>query len=66
MSMVRKLHSHTQQTSLRHREEKCRRLLIRYKNYQQVYTGGSKEDSKFGCAVKSGNHINMQRIPDDS
>ena len=26
----------------------------------------SKEDSKVGCAVRSGNHINMQRIPNDS
>ena len=43
-----------------------RRLQSRYKNYQQVYTDGSKEDSKVGCAVISGNHINMQRIPDDS
>ena len=43
-----------------------RRLQSRYKNYQQVYTYGSKEDSKVGCAVTSGNHSNMQRIPDDS
>ena len=42
------------------------RLLNRYKNYQQVYTDGSKEDSKVGCAVISGNHSNMQRIPYDS
>ena len=38
----------------------------RYKNFQQVYTDGSKEDSKAGCAVISDNHSNMQRIPDDS
>ena len=38
----------------------------RYKNYQQIYTDGSKEDSKVGCAVISENHSNMQRIPDDS
>ena len=37
----------------------------RYKNYQQIYTDGSKEDSKVGCAVISDNHSNMQRIPDD-
>ena len=43
-----------------------RRLQSCYKNYQQVYTDGSKEDSKFGCAVISDNHSNMQRIPDDS
>ena len=43
-----------------------RRLQSRYKNYQQVYTDGSKEDSKVGCAVISGNHSNMQRIPDNS
>ena len=40
-------------------------LQSHYKNYQRVYTDGSKEDSKVGCAVISGNHINMQRIPDD-
>ena len=38
----------------------------RYKNYQQVYTVGSKEDSKVGCAVISDNYSNMQCIPDDS
>ena len=43
-----------------------RRLQSRYKNYQQVNTDGSKEDSKVGCAVISGNHSNMQRIPDNS
>ena len=37
-----------------------------YKNYQQIYTDGSKEDSKVGCAVISDNHSNMQRIPDKS
>ena len=41
-------------------------MQSRYKNYQQVYTDGSKEDSKVGCAVISDNHSNMQRIPDDS
>ena len=30
-----------------------RRLQSRYKNYQQVYIDGSKEDSKVGCAVIS-------------
>ena len=43
-----------------------RRLQSRYKNYQQVYTDGSKEDSKVGCAVISDNHSYMQRVPDDS
>ena len=43
-----------------------RRLQSRYKNFQQVYTDGSKEDSKVGCAVISDSHSNMQRIPDDS
>ena len=37
-----------------------------YKNYQQVYTDGSKEDSKVGCAVISDKHSNMQRIYNDS
>ena len=43
-----------------------RKIQSRYKNYQQIYTDGSKEDSKVGCAVISDNHNNMQRIPDDS
>ena len=43
-----------------------RKLQSRYKNYQQIYTDESKEDSKVGFAVISDNHSNMQRIPDDS
>ena len=43
-----------------------RKIQNRYKNYQQIYTDGSKEDSKVGCAVISDNHSNMQRKPDDS
>ena len=42
-----------------------RRLQSRYKNFQQVHTDGSKEDSKVDCAVVSGNHSNMQCVPDD-
>ena len=41
-------------------------MQSRSKNYQQIHTDGSKEDSKVGCAVISDNHSNMQRIPDDS
>ena len=47
-------------------KDNFRRLQRCYKNYLQVYTDGSKEDSKVGCAVISDNHSNMQRIPDDS
>ena len=47
-------------------EDDFRKLQRRYKNYQQIYTDGSKKDSKVGCAVLSDNHSNMQRIPDDS
>ena len=43
-----------------------RRLQSRYKNDQQVYTEGSKEDSKVGCAFISGNYSNMQCIPEVS
>ena len=43
-----------------------RRLQSRYKNYQQVNTDGSKQDSTVCCAVISGNHCNMQHLPDDS
>ena len=31
-----------------------------YKNYQQIYTDGSKEDSKVGCAVMRAVQIWMQ------
>ena len=41
-------------------------MQSRYKSYQQIYTDGTKEDSKVGCAVISDNHNNMQHIPDDS
>ena len=37
-----------------------RKLQSRYKNYQQIYTDGSKEDSKVVCAVLSDNHSYMQ------
>ena len=43
-----------------------RKMQSRYKNYQQIYTDWSNEDSKVGCAVISDNHSYMQRIPDDS
>ena len=32
-------------------KDDSRKLQSRYKNYQQIYTDGSKEDSKVGCAV---------------
>ena len=41
-------------------------MQSRYKNYQQIYTDGSKEDSKVGCAVISDNHSYMHCLPDDS
>ena len=49
-------------------KDDLRKMQSRYENYQQIYTDGSKEDSKVGCAVISDNHSNtcMQRIPDDS
>ena len=43
-----------------------RKLESRYKNYQEIYTDGSKKDSKICCAVISDNYSNMQRIPGDS
>ena len=42
-----------------------RELQSSYKNYLQIYTDRSKEDSKVGCSVISGKHSNMQRIADD-
>ena len=47
-------------------KDEFRKLQSRYRNYQQIYTDRSKEDSKVGCAVISDNHSNMQRMPDDS
>ena len=43
-----------------------RKLQTRFKNYQHIYTDGSKEDSTVGCVVISDNHCDMQRIPDGS
>ena len=43
-----------------------KKLQSSYKNYQHIYTDVSKDDSKVGCALISGNHSNMQRISDDS
>ena len=61
------LHSRKKSESNPHiLKDNFRKLQNRYKNYQQIYTDGSKEDSKVGCAVVSDNHSNMQRIPDDS
>ena len=61
------LHSETKSESNPHiLKYNFRKMQSRYKNYQQIYTDGSKEDSKVDCAVISDNHSNMQRIPDDS
>ena len=61
------LHSGKKSVSNSHiLKDDFRKLQSRYKNYQQIYTDGSKEDSKVGCAVISDNHSNMQRLPDDS
>ena len=61
------LHSGEKSESKPHiSKDDFRKMQSRYKNYQQIYTDGSKEDSKVGCAVISDNHSNMQRIPDDS
>ena len=42
------------------------KMQSRYRGCRQVCTGGSKEDSRVGCAVVSGSHGDVQRIPDDS
>ena len=61
------LHSRKKSESNPHiLKDDFRKMQSRYKNYQQIYTDGSKEDSKVGCAVISDNHSKMQRIPDDS
>ena len=41
-------------------------LQSRYTEYQHIYTDGSKDGEKVGCAVLSGNHCNSLRIPDGS
>ena len=56
------LHSEKKSESNPHiLKDDFRKMQSRYKNYQQIYTDGSKEDSKVGCAVISDNHSNMQR-----
>ena len=61
------LHSEKKSESNPHiLKDDFRKMQSRYKNYQHIYTDGSREDSKVGCAVISDNHNNMQLIPDDS
>ena len=43
-----------------------RKLQTRYKDYLQIYSDGSKEDTTVGCANIADNHCNVQRIPDRS
>ena len=65
--MLFDLHSRKKSESNPHiLKDDFRKLQRRYKNYQQIYTDGSKKDSKVVCAVISDTHSNMQRIPDGS
>ena len=41
-------------------------LQSRYKEYQHIYTDGSKDGEKVGCAFLYGNHFSSLRIPDGS
>ena len=41
-------------------------LQSRYRSYQHIYTDGSKDGEKVGCAFISGNHSSSLRIPDGS
>ena len=41
-------------------------LQSRYTEYQQIYTDGSKDGEKVGCAFLYGNHFSSLRIPDGS
>ena len=41
-------------------------LQSRYTEYQHIYTDGSKDGERVGCAVKSGKYCNSLRIPGGS
>ena len=41
-------------------------LQSRYTGYQHIYTDGSKDGEKVGCAFLYGNHFSSLRIPDGS
>ena len=41
-------------------------LQSRYRSYQHIYTDGSKDEEKVGCAFISGGHSSSLRIPDGS
>ena len=41
-------------------------LQSRYRSYQHIYTDGSKDGEKVGCAFTSGSHSSSLRIPDGS
>ena len=54
------LHSGKNQSKPHIFKDDLRRLQSRFKKYQHVYTDGSKEYSKVGCAFISGIHSNRQ------
>ena len=54
---------HNQIENIKFRVPTC---ITHTQSHYHIYTDGSKEDSKVGCAVISDNHSNMQRIPNDS
>ena len=41
-------------------------LRSRYRSYQHIYTNGSKDGERVGCALISRNHSSSLRIPDGS
>ena len=41
-------------------------LQSRYTEYQHIYTDGSKNGEKVGCAVVAGNHCNSLRVTGES
>ena len=45
-------------------KQNCQVFQSRYAEYQHVYTDGSKDREKIGCAFVSGSHSDSIRIPD--
>ncbi|MES9951106.1 MAG: reverse transcriptase domain-containing protein [Candidatus Thiodiazotropha sp.] len=45
-------------------KENFHELQSRYSEYQQIYTDGSKDGDKVGCAFTSGRHYKNIRLPD--
>ena len=49
-----------------HLKENCHELQSTFSDYEHIFTDGSKEETKVGCAAANYNDCKQMRIPDGS